>query len=137
MEADTVGSFDGYPVGCPLEGAVSCVDIEVFLLCEEVTDGDHGFRSLNERGGLRRPGNSSLVCKSMGLSVFGTLEECINHGEMNPRLGGKVASARLKITSGKIMKTPTRSPGHHTWWPYSNISRSSGFQVVHHVANKA
>lgn len=137
MEADTEGSFHEYPVGCPLDGAHPCANIDVFLLCETVADDDSGFHSLNERGGLRRPGGQSALCKSMGLSVFGSLDECINHGELNPRLGRKVARSRLQANRGKIMETPARSPGHHTWWPYSGISRSEGFEIVHHVENKA
>lgn len=123
-----------YPDGCPLIGANKCEDDDVFLLCNEVCATDTGFRSLHEKGGLRKKGSPGAICKSMGLSVFSSLEDCQRHRGFFPYLGKKIAAAKLGEDRGDIMRTG-ESPGHHTWWSPLGSDRSAGFKVVYHVEN--
>lgn len=129
MEVQDTGEYPDYPTGCPLDGSKPC-NADVYLLCKEINDEDDGFRSAFERGRfLKKTGDEK--CMTLGLSVFRDSESCLDLRKKMPALGSKVVKASLEPHRGRLRETITRSPGHHTWWPFPKQVRSEGFETVY------
>lgn len=129
MEAQINVEYPDYPEGCPLDGSAPC-DADVYLLCKEISDADDGFRSAAERG---KYGNKTgdEKCMTLGLSVFRDIEACKGLRKKMPALGNRLVKASLQADRGRLRETITRTPGHHTWWPFPGQARSEGFETVH------
>lgn len=128
MEAKNDEEYPGYPDGCPLDGSAPC-NAEVYLLCKEISDADDGFKSAHERRKhLDKTGDEK--CLTLGLSVFQDLDACKGLRKRMPALGTQIAKASLNANRGRLRQT-SKTPSHHTWWPFPGQVRSTGFETVH------
>lgn len=120
--------YPDLPEDCPLSSATDC-DGEVFMLFADFpcTDGDCLTQA--ERGrALAAQGDG--ICTRHGLSVFPSLEACAHQRTLIPWLGKKIGRAVLTADHGMVADTPTKNPGHMTWWPYPEVQRHALFQHV-------
>lgn len=117
------------PAACPLPSSKDCSG-SFYMVCREDPIREEDCLSQAERG--RAPNaTGDAACTRHGLSVFMSYDACVHQRELFPHLGKRIAHAMLDASHGKSLSTPSNAnPGHSTWWPYANLSRSTLFAVI-------
>jgi hypothetical protein len=113
---------DDWPEECPPADAEDA-NGEVFRIVRTVRLSADDFRSYHEMG-IRR-GDPIL---RYGLSLFRLRSDAEHASRMFRNLGKVIAQATLLPEHGKTKQTGRAS--HITWWPYTNVDRSSLFTIV-------
>ena len=90
----------------------------------------HWFLYKNNRVAWEKKGKT---CEACGISVFRSLEDLEEAGDLCPRLKtGKVAAvASLSGEMGKLKHTRSQTyPKHHTWWIPVAVKNPHGYFSV-------
>lgn len=119
---------DDWPNDCPPPEADDALE-EVLRIVKDNPPSPDDMMSHHEAGRLLK----APACLRCGLSVFRLIDDAINQQRLLPRLGRRIARARLDATHGKTCVTPGQQPTHTTWWPSVGVDRAALFVVVQEV----
>lgn len=116
---------DYFPDYCPPDDAVDGpMLLYRFVFGNPVADAD--FRTNYEKGTQK----DQDFCMRCGISTFDKPERAKEFSERVPAFRkAHLAKGLVPEDAGKIKKTEERAPGHHTWWPYSDVDRKSYFVI--------
>lgn len=105
-----------YPKDCPPSTATETSG-EVYRFTNKTQPINKDFISYYELNPTKDWGNDE--CQAKGLSIFITLEDCLEAAEIIPALKKKkIAVGKLKNSTGAVASTPsTKNKNHKTLWP--------------------
>lgn len=117
-----------WPVGCP-SADTHDVEGDVFRIVKNNPVSETDMLTHHETGKLPR----ADPCMRCGLSLFRDLDDALNQLRLLPKLGKKIAKAKLEAIHGKACLTKGQQPTHTTWWPYESVDRAALFVVTQEV----
>jgi len=128
-------AFPGYPIGCPLEGAV-LAEGRAFRVVANNPPSPEDFMSMEERG--ERPKSKPTAnqhCKRLSLSIYREAIDARHHLKVYPYTGKFIAAKVLTNDLGKTLLTPPKPPvterqSHTEWWCANGINRLADFHVI-------
>ena len=126
---------DYFPQGCP-PADVETGNKELFRFCKGITIEKSDFVSYY----MINPQKYKNNVNSYGLSVFGSIGDCLAVYRKSPYIFGKyrsISKGKTNNERGSYKKTPSKSnPAHITWWVYEGVQPEIFFETVHIMENK-
>ena len=125
-----------FPQGCPPEDAEKG-DKELYRFCKGITTEKSDFVSYY----INNPEKYKNKVNSYGLSVFGSIDDCLSAYRKSPYIFGKyrsISKGNTNIERGSYKNTPSKSNlAHITWWVCDGVKPETFFVTVHVMGNES
>ena len=124
-----------FPQGCPPADAERG-EKELYRSCEGITTEKSDFVSYY----IKDPQKNKNDVRFYGLSVFGSIDDCMSAYRKSQRIFGKyrsISKVGTNIERGSYKKTPTKMhPAHITWWVCEGVQPETFFETVRIMENE-